>query len=183
MSGVVSPPRRLQWGCGPVLPEGWVNSDREDYGQQHLGDIRDGLPFDTGDFDYAASNHALQMLGYTEVVPALAELRRVLVPGGWLRLLVPDALAAFRAWQAGRAMHFMVADDTEPTIDGKLCAYLSWYSTARLHFTGPWLCELLGRAGYGMATVVPYGTTVSGCEGITELDSRQHESVVVEARA
>lgn len=176
-------PRRLHWGCGPVVAEGWVNSDREDYHQQHLGDLRDGLPFDTGEFDYVVSNHALQMLTYTEVVPALIELRRVTSALGWVRILVPDAVRAFRAWQAGRAMHFLVADDPEPTIDGKLCAYLSWYSTARLQFTGPWLCELLGRAGWGQAQQVAWGTTASDLEAITELDSREHESVVVEARA
>lgn len=174
---------RLHWGCGPEVAKGWVNSDREDYGQQHLGDIRDGLPWESGRFDYAFSNHALQMLTLLEINYALGELRRVLRPTGWLRLVVPDAVLAFRAWQGGRSSHFSVADEVEPTIDGKLCTYLSWYSTARSHFTGPWLVELCQRAGFGQVTEVKAGETITGINDIVELDSRSWESAFVEARA
>lgn len=174
---------RLHWGCGPVVAAGWTNSDRDDYGQQHLGDIRGGLPFDTGTFDYAVSHHALQMLTFAELGPALLELRRVLRPTGWLRIGVPDVIAALRAWEAGRTSHFSVADEVEPTIDGKLCLYLSWYSTARLQFTGPWLADVCRRTGFGQVSVVTHGETSSGIEEITSLDTREWETTYVEARA
>lgn len=179
----LAPVKRLHWGSGPQVADGWVNSDRDDYGQQHLGDIRDGLPWDSGFFAYAVSHHALQMIAYTDVVAVLAELRRVLAPRGWLRLGVPDCVAAFRAWQAGRSSHFSVADEVEPHIDGKLCAYLSWYSTAQIHFTGPWLVDLCGRAGFGRVEEVQVGRTITGIDEITELDGRAWESAFVEAQA
>jgi SAM-dependent methyltransferase len=76
----------LNWGCAP----GWVNSDRlAGPGIEVSADIRDGLPLPSDAFDYAVSIHGLQDLPYLDVVPTLREQRRLLRPGGVLRLAVP----------------------------------------------------------------------------------------------
>lgn len=170
--------KRLHWGCGPNVIDGWTNVDRQDFGQQVIHDITaDGpLPFDDGTFDYAVVNHALQEVGYHQLVPTLTELRRVLVPGGTLRLIEPDLCALTTpGW-----LDQIIADDVEPTLDGKVCAWLTFYSHRRSMFTGDWLVELCGRAGFTAALLGP-GWTGSAHAEITTLDSRALESCTVEA--
>lgn len=174
---------RLNWGCGPKPPAGWVNSDRDDHGQDHTGDIRDGLPWDDDTYDQAVSHHALQMLGWAELVPALAELHRVTRPGGWLRLSVPNLLAAVYAYEVGDPDHFQVDDDHEKTLDGKLCLYLSQSGSTRSLFTDLWLEELCVRAGWVNPARTGFGVTRSSYPEITGLDSRPAESIFVEATA
>ena len=91
--------RRLHWGCGPKPAAGWVNSDRvAGPGVDVSGDIRTGLPLPADHFDYAGSIHALQEIPYRELVPVLRELRRVLKPGGVLRMGLPDLDRAIEAY-------------------------------------------------------------------------------------
>src|ERR687897_415556 len=81
--------RRLNWGCGSNARRGWINSDlTAGPGVDLVADIREGLPIESGTIDYVVGVHALQELAYTELAPALAELLRVLRPGGALRLAV-----------------------------------------------------------------------------------------------
>jgi SAM-dependent methyltransferase len=174
---------RLHWGCGPKPPTGWVNSDRDDHGQDHVGDIRYGLPWDDDTFDHVVSHHALQMLSWPELVPALAELRRVTRPGGWLRLSVPDLLAAVSAHETGDADHYQIDDANETTIDGKLCLYVSQAGATRSVFTGLWLEELCVRAGWVNPQRVGFCVTSSPWPELTSLDSRPAESIFVEATA
>lgn len=174
---------KLHWGCGPVVAAGWVNSDEDDHGQDHVGDIRDGFPWSEGTFDYCVSHHALQMLPWAALVPALAELRRVTKSGGWLRISVPDLLAAVFAYEVGDPDHFQVSDAHEKTIDGKLCLYLSQAGSTRSLFTGPWLEELCSRAGWVVVRRAGFAVTASPWENITALDSRSAESIFVEAVA
>src|SRR5687767_2373200 len=82
---------RLNWGCGPCATEGWINCDAKDGpGVDLCCDIRDGLPLDDDSVDCVAAIHVLQDLPYADVAAALRELRRVLRPGGVLRLGLPD---------------------------------------------------------------------------------------------
>jgi SAM-dependent methyltransferase len=173
----------LHWGCGPTVAAGWVNSDRDDHGQDHVGDIRDGLPFDDGTFDHVVSHHALQMLGWPEVISALGELRRVTRPGGWLRLSVPDLLGAVCAYEIGDPGHFQIDDDVQKTIDGKLCLYLSQAGATRSLFTPLWLEELCIRAGWINPRSVGFCATTSPWPEIVTLDCRPGESIFMEAYA
>lgn len=174
---------RLNWGCGPVIADGWVGSDRDNHGQEHIGDIRDGLPWADGTFDYCVSHHALQMLPWPALAPALAELRRVTAPGGWLRISVPDLLAAVYAYEIGDPDHFQVNDAHEKTVDGKLCLYLSQAGSTRSVFTGPWLEALCQRAGWVGAHRSGFAVTASPFDEITALDTRPAESIFIEAVA
>lgn len=176
----------LNWGCGPDAPAGWENSDLLAYGDEpthHVGDLLAGLPWGDETFDYVVTNHALQMVPYVSLMPALAELTRVLKSGGVLRVLVPNVLAAVAAYDAGDTSWFPIVDDAETSIGGKLCAYLTWYSEARTVFTPAWLTELLARSGLEPA-LAGAGFSPLGYRWpqITQLDSRPRESIVAEGR-
>lgn len=164
--------------------EGWVGSDvRRWYrGQDHVGPIQAGLPFDAGHFDAVVAHHSLQMLAWPELVPALAELRRVTREGGVVRVSVPDLALALRAWQDRRHEHFRIDDAHESGIDGKLCMYVSQAGATRSVFTQGWLVELFARARYTSVLRSTYRQSVGGT-WMTELDNRPEESCYVEGIA
>jgi len=173
---------KLNWGCGPIMRDGWVGSDRDDHGQDHVGNLLDGLPFPDGHFEVIVANHSLQQLDYHELVPGLHELRRVLANDGVLRVLVPDVLRAVSAYTKGDRGWFPVNEDDEPTVAGALSAYLTWFGTNRTCFTPGFLHDVLHRAGFGVLAPCAVGMTRLGHHiGVTELDDRAGESLVIEA--
>jgi SAM-dependent methyltransferase len=173
---------RLNWGCGPHTPSGWVNSDIEaGPGVGCVADIRRGLPFPDEHFDFIVSIHVLPELAYPELIPALQELRRVLKPGGTLRLSLPDLDLAIDAYRNRDIDYFLIPDEDARTISGKLIVQLLWYGRSRSMFTWEYTRELLERAGYLNVTRCRFEKTASGLAGITELDNRPLESLFVEA--
>lgn len=172
--------RRLHWGCGRTTPAGWLNSDLDDGpGVDISGDILDGLALDDDSVDYIASHHALPELRIYDQVDALRELRRVLRPGGVLRLSLPDLDLAIAAYQGGRRDHFLVWD--WETVSGNFLAHVLWYNCTRTPFTYEFAAEVLAKAGFAEVRRVSFGETASPYPGITELDSRPQESFYVEA--
>lgn len=174
--------KRLNIGCGSVQPEGWVHIDREDYGQAWIADMLQVLPFATGTFDYAVANHSLQVLGYHDLPIALRELQRVLKDDGVIRILVPDVLEGFRAAERGDASWFPIADEVSPWAAVKLSIWLTWYGTNLTAFTPTFLEHCLREAGFVETTCVDYGETTHGDPRICDLDDRQGESFIMEAR-
>lgn len=71
-------------------------------------DLRLGIPYADGVFDVAYHSHFLEHIDRSAVPSVLAECRRVLKPGGILRVVVPDwelltrrYLEALQAWDQG----------------------------------------------------------------------------------
>jgi predicted SAM-dependent methyltransferase len=174
--------RRMNWGCGPMASEGWLNSDRiAAAGVDVCCDIRDGLPLRDACLDYVTSVHALQDLPYLDVLPALRELARVLRPGGVLRLVLPDLERALHAFMRGDGAYFHVPDEHAATVGGKLVAQIIWYGSVRTPFTFDCVAELLAKAGFGAIARCSHGRTASGWPEIAALDNRERESMQVEA--
>src|SRR3954471_3203626 len=93
--------RRLNWGCGDHTRPGWINADRNPapYVDLCCDILAGGLPLPDGSMDYVVSIHALPEVPYDQLVPVLAELRRVIAPGGVLRLSLPNLLKSVRAYR------------------------------------------------------------------------------------
>lgn len=174
---------KLNWGSGPVRRGDWVNLDANPAWEPTLvSDTRtDPIPLPTGSVRMIVANHSLQMVGWHELAAVLAEWRRVLTPGGVVRILVPDVTAAFRAALLGNGAWFPIADDVCPTPEAKLAAYLTWFSEARCCHTEDSLRLHLEAAGFDKVNRCPVWETILGPDEITQLDSRGHESIVVEA--
>lgn len=176
--------RRLNWGCGDRGEPGWTNSDFKDGPDIDItADIRDGLPVDDGTFDYVVSVHALPMISLPDVVPVLSEIRRVLRPGGVLRLCLPDLDRAIAAYTSADADYFLVPDEDEPSLAGKFITQMLWYGWSVTLFTSDFAEELLLRAGYREVFHCRYLQSHSNLAGITELDNRENESFFIEAIA
>jgi SAM-dependent methyltransferase len=172
--------RRLNWGCGDVTPADWINSDIESGpGIDICCDILGGLPLDDDSIDYISSQHALPALDIWDQVDALSELRRVLKPGGVLRLCLPDLDLAIAAYQSGRVEDLLVWDWS--TISGNFITQIMWHGYVRTPFTYEFAEELLWEAGFAEVRRVGYLQTASSYPEIVELDSREVESFYVEA--
>ncbi|BEL07199.1 hypothetical protein Q0Z83_053900 [Actinoplanes sichuanensis] len=84
-------PLRLHLGCGSHRMTGWVNIDLFGTGADLHLDVRDGLPFQDCSAGAAYIAHLLEHLEFPEeAMSVLQECRRVLQPGGTIRLAVPD---------------------------------------------------------------------------------------------
>lgn len=176
-------PRRLNCGCGPQPAQGWLNADLRDFpGVQLRGDLRDGLPLPDACLDYAVAIHLLQDLPWHDLPAALAELQRVLRPGGALRLALPDLERAIAAWQRGDHAYFHVPDGDARSIGAKLVTQIIWYGSVRTPFTWDFAQELLDEAGFVDIRRAAFGETGTGLPEITALDNRERESLFVEAR-
>jgi SAM-dependent methyltransferase len=180
---ITEPARRLNWGCGSWREPGWINSDlHEGPGIDISCDIRDGLPIPDNHLDYAVSIHALPMIPYPDLVPVLGELRRVLKPGGVLRLGLPDLELAIAAFQRRDPTFFQVPEEDVRSFGGRFIVHLLWYGYTVTLFTADFIEELLERAGYRQVHGCAFRQTRSAhAPGILELDNRERESLFVEA--
>lgn len=174
--------RRLHWGCGHDTPADWINSDtRPLRGVQLVCDIHKGLPLETDSIDYAVSIHALQEIHLDNLVPVLSELRRVLKPGGVLRLCLPDLDKGIAAYQRGDRNYFVVPDSDYQSLGGKFITHMLWYGYSRLMFTADFIEEMLLRAGFTRVDHCVIKQTQSPWPDILQFDNRPDESLFVEA--
>jgi len=176
------PIKRLNWGCGTHTAEGWLNSDQKTHPKINLPcDIRHGLPLENDSIDYAVSIHALPEVPYDGLIPVLQELRRVIKPGGVLRLCLPDLLKGVDAYRRGDKDYFLVPDHDAASLGAKLITQLIWYGYSRTLFTKEFIEELLIKAGYRNVVHCRYQETASPYADIVVLDNREKESLYVEA--
>ena len=121
------------------------------------------------------------MISYPDLVPVLQELRRVLTPGGVLRLSLPDIDKGIQAYLRREAGYFHVPDEDVQSFSGKFIVHMLWYGYSVTMFTADFAEELLDRAGFSSVQHCAYRRTASAHSGIVELDNREHESLFVEA--
>lgn len=168
-----APRDRLNWGCGPVIAPGWLNADVIESDGVFPLDESPLLPEPwTERFDVIVANHSLQCLDYVGVRTALDELTRVLARGGYLRVLVPDVLAACKAFiHRDESWPGFVAISEPWSLDRKFAHYLTWGGQNRSCFTVDSLEDQMRDAGLMIVDVVP--------DEVKMLDSREGESVIV----
>jgi predicted SAM-dependent methyltransferase len=177
-----APVRRLNWGCGAWPEPGWINSDLKDGPGIDLAcDILQGLALESDSLDYVVSIHAFPEIPYPNLVDALQELRRVLKPGGVLRLALPDLDRGIEAYLRGDKSFFLIPDEDAETIGSKFVVQLVWYGYSRSLFTHDFTEEILRKAGFTEVTRCSYRQTASRFSEIVKLDSRERESLFVEA--
>jgi SAM-dependent methyltransferase len=174
--------KRLNVGCGPVAAPGWLNVDRVLLpGVDVVSDLREGLQLPDASMDYIVAMHVLQDLPYLDVLPALRELRRVLRPGGVLRLGLPDLERAIDAWRRRDARYFYIPDAEVCSLGGKLVVQAIWYGSVRTPFTWDFVEELMMKAAFSTIRRCGYRQTTTMWPDIVALDNRERESLYVEA--
>lgn len=79
----------LNVGSGSRILPGFVNIDLDPAADLQV-DVRNGLPFAHNSVDHIVSEHFIEHLSQAEGISFLRECRRVLKPGGALRIATPD---------------------------------------------------------------------------------------------
>jgi predicted SAM-dependent methyltransferase len=174
--------KRLNWGCGETVEPDWLNSDlKEGPGIDISADIRGGLPLASDSLDYIVSIHALPMIPYPDLIPVLVELRRMLRPGGVLRLGLPDLDKGIEAYLRRDPDYFLVPEEDVHSHGGRFIVHMLWYGYSVTLFTKDFIEELLWAAGFREVHHCRYQETASSRPEIIQLDNRQRESLFVEA--
>jgi predicted SAM-dependent methyltransferase len=96
---------KIHIGAGLNPIPGWVNLDG--YPAELALDVTWGLPFADGCADYVFMSHMLEHLYYPDdALAVLSEARRVLAPGGRIRVIVPDIARCLTAYVEDDAVFF-----------------------------------------------------------------------------
>lgn len=117
-SELVSSVRAVNLGCGSRYHLDWINFDLSASKGVHAWDVRAQLPLPSDSVDFVYSSHMLEHLDRASAKRLAEDVRRVLAPGGWFRVVVPD-LARLARW-------YLEAFETKRTEPWKL----EW---ARIH--------------------------------------------------
>ena len=85
-----SPSPRLHIGCGDNHLEGWLNTELTPRGDQIFLDATKPFPFSNDSFDLIYTEHMIEHIPHASARQMVGECRRVLRPGGTLRVVTPD---------------------------------------------------------------------------------------------
>lgn len=110
LTGTAAGKRGLNLGCGGETIKDWINIDE---GHPHhvdvVWDLCEGLPFiQSSTFDVIYSEHFLEHIGRKSALHLMRECLRVLVPGGTVRIAMPNLDEVLRAYHA---------NDKHPTVN------------------------------------------------------------------
>ncbi len=95
------PPYRLHLACGKVRLPDWINVDQDAWDTVDVRwDLRLPLPIADETAEFVYHEHFLEHLTVKEGLALLRECRRLLMPGGVLRVAMPDLAECVRQyWQ------------------------------------------------------------------------------------
>jgi len=144
------------------------------------------IPHDTATVDVVYASHMIEHLDRREARLFLQECRRVLRPGGVLRLAVPDLSVTVRDYvQGGNAEIFMeqlLLDLDKPRGFGaRLRRLLLGGRDHHWMYDGRSLARLVASQGFDDVAVQPPGATRIADPGKLDLREREGDSVFVEA--
>jgi predicted SAM-dependent methyltransferase len=181
-------------GAGDAGHPGWVNVDRAPGPNINcIYDARKKLPFEDGSVKGIFTEHFFEHVDYEEQVPyLLAECRRVLQPGGVIRIIVPDAekylrayvsggwdeLAGIRPLAPGRAdVHFPVRYNTPMEL---INVVFRQFEEHKFAYDFETLAFVLEQAGFRDIRKQSFGESMAP-EICLDLERRASESLYVEA--
>ena len=83
--------RKLNFGCGDRISPGWTNIDFHSSDSRiQRANLLAGFPFPNDYFDAVYSSHVIEHFTRKQGLFLIKEARRVLRPGGVIRIVVPD---------------------------------------------------------------------------------------------
>ena len=143
---------QLIFGCGETAHPGWVGIDcTRAKNVDLLLDLRRRLPFEDSSVGYCYSEHFLEHLYPVEVKFHLAEVHRILQPGGVYRIVVPAGIEFARKYLEGDSSFFRLAHPWEQRPLDALYNIVNWSGQHRSIFDFTELEYLAKNAGFSHA--------------------------------
>jgi len=152
---------------------GWTNVDTA-FEADLYWDLREGIPFPTGSVSAIFSSHLFEHLTFSEGQGLLAEILRVLEPGGSMSIVVPNARLYLEAYinrdkLPGEFFGWEPAfNDTTPIDMVNYVAYMD--GEHKYMFDQENLLHVLSRAGFS-------GVKARDFDPETDLAERDYESI------
>jgi predicted SAM-dependent methyltransferase len=171
-------PLKLHLGSGGRRPAGWLNVDIVGMDADLYWDLTRPLPFPDGVADAVFFEHVLEHFPLGQVLDMLAETRRLLAPGGIVRVGVPDFGRYLESYAGDRAF-------IERERPGRPTALLAVGEVAQSHgHRSVWDAEtlelVLTEAGFEQVGRRAYGD--SDLEPAPDSPHRESETVYAEGR-
>jgi SAM-dependent methyltransferase len=164
---------RLARALGRLDDERWAAHEDGRFRRLRYLDVTRPLPFSDDVFEAALGSHVLEHLAPDEGDALLRELRRVLRPGGILRIAVPDLDAVIASYDPADPDGFL-----EGMLQGRTRSrsrHRHWW-----HYNERSLGAALARAGF--ADVRRFGFREGRCPDVERVDTRS-ESLFMEGVA
>lgn len=144
------------------------------------------IPHDTGSVDAIYSSHMIEHLDRNEVQAFLVECRRILKPGGILRLGVPDLRHVVQIYLElddadGFVRHLLFDLDKPRGLRQRLNRLITGGRGHHWMYDRRSLAELVERAGFVDVQAVDESTTRIPDPGALVLDEREGDTISVEA--
>ena len=92
---------KLNLGCGQIYKKGYINVDAFDESVADQVMSAFDLEFDDNTFTHVDCTQVLEHLGAAKSIYSLAEVYRVLIPGGMFLVETPDLVTSFKAFLKG----------------------------------------------------------------------------------
>jgi SAM-dependent methyltransferase len=144
------------------------------------------IPCPANSAEVVYSSHMIEHLDRREALAFLREVRRILRPGGIVRIAAPDlARFADEYSKTGDADEFVASIHMGLARPVGILPRTKWALIGPRHhlwmYDGPSLSKLLSGAGFADVAIMPAGLTKIEDPGGLDLEERADESVYVEA--
>ena len=145
-------------------------------------DVRKGLPFSDSSVRYIYSSHTFEHFKYEESLAISKDCLRVLLPGGILRVVVPDLELIVREYLANPNASAAQTFLSRLSLNHSIQDVLHPGSNHSQMFDGKALTQLLRDAGFQQVEISSYRQSAIPEIDQIELEVRRSESLYVEAR-
>lgn len=176
----------VQLGCGRNYAAGMLNVDINPLVRSDLWlDLRRRLPFAENSVDAIYCNHVLEHFYEKDVRTIIRECRRILRPGGGIRVATPDLRRSIDAYLRGDTAFFSDFPDQRQSLGGRMANHLLCRDQHRLIFDfGFWKEILAGEGLVGVQECAPHQSQMFPVEELGRWEYEKpenHQSVFVEA--
>ena len=172
----------LNVGCGKkVKLHGFINIDLEP-GADIQCDVTKGLPYASSTVDGIYSEHSIEHLTQSDIISFLRECRRVLKPGGRVRIATPDLDEIVRQYAAD--------DWRQPWLKQYgyewICGRAEYLNVSLREWSHKWVMneeELSRLAGFsGLENAERCGVNESNDKHLCNLETRAESTLIMEYR-
>jgi predicted SAM-dependent methyltransferase len=155
-------------------------------------DITEPLPFDDGCVDWVYAEHLIEHVPFPAALGWLKEVRRILTPGGLLRLSTPDLAIYIDGYGGGsffakhrRRLAKVRVGPPMPERRAFMLNQIFYHFGHRWIYDAEELRYVLGEAGFAAEKITVCGFRTGSRSDVAELDisMRSDESIYVEAVA